>query len=336
MTVTIKFGSHSQNKMKKILSVFGLLASLTLASAQDKVVFEIADGLSDAALKAKMEQQVSSLLSAINAGESAGRSVNFSGINIDDMASHSIAMLWDNVRFRTLDDEIVTSCLRLGGGALRGYQVRNIEVEMKPLDDTYTDQKIQEVCIDFDKTGRIVDFNLTLGVNQYMRIMREGVELDDLDRRMQILHYVEQFRNAYNQKDINFMDAVFSEDALIITGKVIRRVPNEVNYSSSKPEIQYSKQSKQQYLANLKKVFARQGYINVKFDEIKVLRHGANPNFYGVTLIQHWNSSTYSDKGILFLVWNFENPDAPQINVRTWQPMETSEDDIFTLDNFKI
>ena len=324
--------------MKRLLfSIAALVAAFSLSSAQDKVVFEIADGLSDNDLKTKMETQVSGLLSAVNASESAGRSVNFGGIDIDDMASHSIAMLWENVRFRTLDDEIVTSCLRLGGGgSLRGYQVRNIEVEMKPLDNSYTDSKIQEVCIDFDLNGRIVDFNLTLGVNQYMRIMREGVELDDLDRRMQILHYVEQFRNAYNQKDIDFMDAVFSEDALIITGKVIRRVPNEVNYSSSKPEIQYSKQSKEQYLANLKRVFAKQGYINVKFDEIKVLRHGANPNFYGVTLIQHWNSTTYSDKGILFLVWNFENPDAPQINVRTWQPMETSEEDIFTLDNFKI
>lgn len=308
----------------------------TMASAQNNVDFEIADGLSNATLKMRMERQVSRLLTAINTAESNGGNVNFSGIDIDDMASHSIVMLWENVRFRTLDDEVVTNCLRLGGGQSDSWQVRNIEVEMKPLDDTYKGNKIQEVSIDFDKNGRIVDFNFTLGINQYMRIMKEGVELDDLDRRMQILHYVEQFRNAYNQKDIDFMDAVFSEDALIITGKVIRRVPNELQIRSNRPEIQYTKQSKQQYLANLKRVFARNGYVNVKFDEIKVLRHGANPNFYGVTLVQHWNSSNYSDEGILFLVWNFENPDAPQINVRTWQPMETPDDEVFTLDNFKI
>lgn len=322
--------------MKKILFIAGLSFMFSMASAQNNVDFEIADGLSNATLRTRMEQQVSNLLTAINIAESNGRNVNFSGIDIDDMASHSIVMLWGNVRFRTLDDEIVTNCIRLGGGQFSGWQVRNIEVEMKPLDETYKGNKIQEVSIDFDKNGRIVDFNFTLGINQYMRIIREGEELDDLDRRMQILHYVEQFRNAYNQKDIDFMDAVFSEDALIITGKVIRRVPNELQIRSTRPEIQYTKQSKQQYLANLKRVFARNGYVNVKFDEIKVLRHGANPNFYGVTLIQHWNSSTYSDEGILFLVWNFENPDAPQINVRTWQPMETPDDDIFTLDNFKI
>lgn len=322
--------------MKKIFFIAALSFIFTMASAQNNVDFEIADGLSNATLKTLMERQVSRLLTAINTAESNGGSVNFSGIDIDDMASHSIVMLWENVRFRTLDDEVVTNCLRLGGGQSDSWQVRNIEVEMKPLDDTYKGNKIQEVSIDFDKNGRIVDFNFTLGINQYMRIMKEGVELDDLDRRMQILHYVEQFRNAYNQKDIDFMDAVFSEDALIITGKVIRRVPNELQIRSNRPEIQYTKQSKQQYLANLKRVFARNGYVNVKFDEIKVLRHGANPNFYGVTLVQHWNSSNYSDEGILFLVWNFENPDAPQINVRTWQPMETPDEEVFTLDNFKI
>ena len=322
--------------MKKIFFIAALSFIFTMASAQNNVDFEIADGLSNATLKTLMERQVSRLLTAINTAESNGGSVNFSGIDIDDMASHSIVMLWENVRFRTLDDEVVTNCLRLGGGQSDSWQVRNIEVEMRPLDDTYKGNKIQEVSIDFDKNGRIVDFNFTLGINQYMRIMKEGVELDDLDRRMQILHYVEQFRNAYNQKDIDFMDAVFSEDALIITGKVIRRVPNELQIRSNRPEIQYTKQSKQQYLANLKRVFARNGYVNVKFDEIKVLRHGANPNFYGVTLVQHWNSSNYSDEGILFLVWNFENPDAPQINVRTWQPMETPDDEVFTLDNFKI
>ena len=323
--------------MKKTLFIAVLSLVFSMVSAQNKVDFEIADGISDAALKTRMEQQVSKLLTAVNTAEAEGRNVNFSGIDIDDLASHSIVMLWNNVRFRTMDDERVTNGLRVtSGGHLNGWQVRNIEVEMKPLDNTYTGNQIQEVSIDFDTKGRIVDFNFTIGINQYMRIMKEGVELDDLDRRMQILHYVEQFRNAYNQKDINFMDAVFSEDALIITGKVIRRVPNELQIRSTRPEIQYTKQSKQQDLANLKRVFARNGYINVKFDEIKVLRHGANPNFYGVTLIQHWNSSTYSDEGILFLVWNFENPDSPQINVRTWQPMETPDDDIFTLDNFKI
>lgn len=322
--------------MKKIALLL-LFLSCASAFAQRRVSFEIDGGISNGSLKTYMENQVSNLLTAINTGEMNNTSVNFKGLDIDEMASHTIATMWGNVHFRTFDDEIVTNCLTLhgNGGAVRGYQVRNIEIEMKPIDNTFNEEKVQEICIDFDLKGKIVDFNLTLGVNQYMRIMREGLELDDLDRRMQILHYVEQFRNAYNQKDINFMNAIFSDDALIITGNVVRRVPSE-GYVALKPEIKYSKYSKQQYLNQLRGVFARQGYINVKFDDIKVVRHGANPNFYGVTLIQHWNSSTYSDEGILFLVWDFTRPDEPKIEVRTWQPMETDSSEIFTLNSFRI
>lgn len=301
------------------------------ANAQN-VDFGITDGLSDTMLKARMEKQVSRLLTAINTAADRGSAVNFSGIDIDDMASFSIAMLWGNVHFRTFDEEILTRALTLkSAGRIRGYQVRDIEIEMIPLDDTYKDEKVQEICIDFDTSGKIIDFNLTLGINQYVRIFREGTELDDLDRRMQILHYVEQLRNAYNQKDLRFMDAIFSEDALIITGKVIRRLKSEVNIPV---EIQYTKQNKQQYLNGLRRVFANNSYINVKFDDIMIKRHGAKPDYYGVTLTQHWNSSSYHDEGILFLIWDFSNEDEPKIHVRTWQPTEDSR--VFTLNDFKL
>ena len=38
-----------------------------------------------------------------------------------------------------------------------------------------------------------------------------------------ILDFTERFRTAYNEHNINFLDAIFSDDALIITGKVIER-----------------------------------------------------------------------------------------------------------------
>ncbi|MBQ7622776.1 MAG: nuclear transport factor 2 family protein [Bacteroidales bacterium] len=281
-----------------------------------------------------MEYQASALLTAVNRAASSGQPVNFSGIEIDDMASFSIAQLWNTARFRTFDDDIITKALRLtSGGRLRGYELRNIEVELFPLDDSYMGSKTQEVCIEFSPYGKITDFNFAIEQNQYMQIFREGTKVEDFDQRMQILHYLEQFRTAYNQKNIIFMDAVFSDDALIITGKVIKRVKSEVPLP---PEIEYTRQSKAQYLANLKKCFDRNSYINVVFDDIKVLKHGSKPNYYGVTLTQHWNSSNYSDEGILFLVWDFSDEDAPKIHVRTWQPIETPSGEIFTLENFKI
>ena len=103
----------------------------------------------------------------------------------------------------------------------------------------------------------------------------------------------------------------------------------------------YNKQNKQQYLNNLRKVFKTAKYIHVSFDDIEVMRHPTNPNFYGVTLHQGWTSNTYHDEGYIFLLWDFRNEDAPEIHVRTWQPdriggKELARDEIFTLSDFDI
>ena len=79
--------------MKRILlTALTILIVLSL-NARSSVVFEIKDGLYDMPLKARMEAQVSSLLTAINSAAEQGGDVNFSGINIDDMASFSVASL---------------------------------------------------------------------------------------------------------------------------------------------------------------------------------------------------------------------------------------------------
>lgn len=318
--------------MKKILFALALLLPFAL-HAQDEVAFEFSDGI-DGAVKATMEQNTSRLLTAINRAESRNADINYSGIGIDNLASQSIGMMWNNVHFRVLDDDIVEHCLRVksSSGSIIGYQVRNIAVEMKPLDNSYVGDRNQEVCINFDRNGKISDFNITMGLQQYLKIIKEGEKLNDMDRRMQILHWVEQFRNAYCQKDINFMENVFSDDALIVTGKVVKR-----EHTDMKPiNVEYTTQGKQQYLAGLRRVFRNNGYINVKFDDIEIVRHGAKPNYYGVTLKQGWFTKNYSDEGIVFIVWDFTDEFNPKIMVRTWQPMEIDDKDVFTLNNFKL
>jgi hypothetical protein len=171
-----------------------------------------------------------------------------------------------------------------------------------------------------------------------MNVVKSNLELTDLRRRQMILDYVEQFRTAYNQKDINFLNQIFSEDALIITGNVITQKHRE-GFITQK--IRYNKQNKQQYLNNLRRVFKLTKYIKVYFDDIEVMIHPTNPNYYGVILHQGWTSNTYHDEGYVFLLWNFTNEYAPEITVRTWQPdkiagRELARDEIFSLSDFDI
>ena len=210
---------------------------------------------------------------------------------------------------------------------------------MKPTGEReFGEDEYQEAVISFDKQGNVESFYLSISMNLYMNVIKSNLELTDLRRRQLILDYVEQFRTAYNQKDINFLNQVFSDDALIITGKVITTKHAE-GFTSQK--IQYNKQSKEQYIKNLKGVFARNSYIKVTFDEIQVMRHPVNPNFYGVTLLQGWTSGKYHDDGYLFLLWDFTNESAPQIHVRTWQPDKIGgkslpKDEVFSLSDFDI
>lgn len=321
--------------MRKLLLIV-MVALFSFQGQADNVTFIVSDGIDNVGIKSKIESGVSRMLTEINAAQEAGRSLNFSVMgNIAPRVQQSMAMLWENSPFVCTDEEIIEHCITTG----TGYQVRNIPLMMKPTGEReFGEDEYQEAVISFDKQGNVESFYLSISMNLYMNVIKSNLELTDLRRRQLILDYVEQFRTAYNQKDINFLNQVFSDDALIITGKVITTKHAE-GFTSQK--VQYNKQSKEQYINNLRGIFKRNSYIKVTFDEIEVMRHPVNPNFYGVTLLQGWTSSRYHDEGYLFLLWDFTNENAPQIHVRTWQPDKIGgkplpKDEVFSLSDFDI
>lgn len=318
--------------MKKLLCfLFGLF--VMLSGYAQKVNFEFSDGIEEGILKTKMEQQMSSLLSAINEANAVNADVNFSSIDITDDASASLTMTWEQVHFSIEDDDIVDHCISLPGKS-GGFRIQNIGVLMNPKEESgYDGEKRREIYIDFDKTGKIVDFNFTMGMNMYTEILKKGEELGDLDRRMQIIDWCEHFAKAYCNKNMKFMQTIFSDDAIIITGKMtMQRVHTDMGMKDQ-AKVKYVQQTKSQYLSNLSRVFASNSYVNVKFEDYTVIRHGAKPNYYGVTLRQKWHTARYSDEGTVFLIWDFTNEEAPRILVRTWQP---TTEKAFKMGDFKL
>ncbi|MBQ7572277.1 MAG: nuclear transport factor 2 family protein [Bacteroidaceae bacterium] len=294
------------------------------ATAQDQVNVEISDGIRNATLKQRMETNLSRLLTAINKASSQKADINFTGIGISDMASQSLTSLWANARFHCLDDDIVEHGLSLKrAGRVYQYQVRNIPVEMEAVDEAYADDVNQEVEVDFDLSGKIIDFNISIDKHQYTRILKEGFDVGDADERLEIIGFCTQLKNAYKRKDIKMLDDIFSDDALIVTGKVMTRVKRETG--TMQTDVVFDPKPKAQYLANLRKIFTnpKTGEVHVEFDGYKIKRHGAKPNFYVVVLDQEWATNTYKDKGIVILLWDFKDREHPQILVRTWQPQDT-------------
>ena len=319
--------------MKKIIIL--TILQIVVIRAFASVIVKISDGIDDGLVKQRIEQTLGVMLNEINAAQAEGRNLNFSVMGIDTRIQRSMAMLWENTPFVCTDEMIIEHCITTGDG----YQIRNIPLMMKPTGEReFNEDEYQEAVVSFDRQGNVESFYLSISMNLYMNVIKSNLELTDLRRRQLILDYVEQFRTAYNQKDLPFLNQVFSDDALIITGRVITQKHAE-GFTTQK--ITYNKQSKQQYPTNLSRVFKSANYIKVTFDEIEVNRHPVNPNYYGVTLHQGYTSNRYHDDGYLFLLWDFSNESAPQVHVRTWQPdkvngKELPKEDVFSLSDFDL
>ena len=293
------------------------------------------DGIDNATVKAKMERIMSAFLTEVNNAQSSKRALNFGGMGLSTNVQSSVSMLWENSPFECTDEEIMEHCIQTGSG----YQVRNIPLIMRPTDSSFNEDEYQEAVFSFDRNGNMESFYLTLSMNLYMNVIKSNKSVTDLRRRQLILDYVEHFRTAYNQKDKEFLEAVFSDDALIITGKVIpQRVRDNIQLPA---RVEYTRQTKRQYMTKLSQVFAANKHIKVTFDEIRVVMHPTKSEWYGVTLHQGWTSDRYHDDGWLFLLWDFSNEDHPTIHVRTWQPDKIEgkkfpDEEIFSLDDFNI
>ena len=316
-----------------ILTYFFLAALYSVAADFD---FTISNGISNSKLKEKMEKNVISMLSIFNSKEV---SMKYMKKGITEDAKICITELLQNTTIKCSSD-ISSSCLK----TISGYQVRGIPVDLGSADSENVGQNL---TIDFTPDGNISNVSISIGEDRYNQIMAEMSSQEDYVRRQQIVSFVEQFRTAYNRKDMPFLQDVYSDKALIITGSVrnymVRQsFGDEVSFIN-KEIVVYLRQTKHQYLKNLQRVFNRNEFINISFEDIDIVQHPKYDDIYGVTLKQKWYSSHYSDEGYLFLMIDFRNSERPLIQVRTWQPYKNSrgevilkKEDVFNLGSFRI
>lgn len=172
-----------------------------------------------------------------------------------------------------------------------------------------------------------------------MKVLSGRLEETDSANRHQILSYCEHLRTSYTTRDIDFIRQVFSDNALIIVGHVVKSGSNSSSNMSYSPKVTYSIRSKQEYLSKLAKIFDSSKALDIKFSEFKILRHPTVPGIYGVTLRQEYACDTYSDDGYLFLLWDFRDASMPLIHVRTWQPslsIEGGDEELIDMSDFNI
>ena len=322
--------------MKRIVVFVSLLFATLFVTAQD-IKMTIVDGIQNQTIKSRIERGIAGLLSEINRACAQERPLQLDGIDMALSGKRSLEALWKNLHFLCEDNEIVERCLT----SAEGYVIRNIYVEVNPMIEGYSDEPERALTIRLTREGQIASVAMAASDAVYGRIMEQGLSVTDMERRITILSFVENYRSFYDEKDLKSIDRVFSDDAIIITGTVPMQRNVSSDMQSWREQIKYKVQNKPQYLNSLAANFNRNTYIKVTFSDVEVVRHPKNPNYYGVTLHQHWKSSTYEDDGYLLLIWEFNDGQDPIIHYRTWQPDRIgshtlSKDEIINIMDFNI
>ena len=333
--------------MKRLL-LFLTFVCLTTAVKAQRITFSFQDGIYNTILKNKMESTISDLLTEFNTAYRNGRRLQLDRFALSDKARRSLTFTWDSIASFTCDDDRnISKCLT----CVTGYEVREIYITLHPRKPSeFTGNVNREFSIGFTKDGTISFARPISDDNTYKAVFQQGSDVTDMRRRHEILNFVEDFRRYYDEKNIDALEQIYSDDALIITGSVMKKGSLGDQQGRLRPEVKYNKMSKKEYINKLRGIFARNKYIKVKFEDIEVMSHPARDGFYGVALKQNWKAmnaaggTRYEDDGYLFLLWEFpDDPNGqPLIHVRTWQPDKYDtgepllEEDKIDLNNFFI
>ena len=178
-----------------------------------------------------------------------------------------------------------------------------------------------------EKLSFYIDSNTKQITHVAMGLGREAmndVVLGHLDwsekSRTRIVGFLEDYRTAYATKNLEYLDKVFDDNAVIVLGKRLQVAPqlNKEGYMNNH-RVQFTQLTKREFLRNLRRQFQSKDYINLHFSQNRIYQLQKDVERYGIEIKQDYYSSNYGDTGYLTLIFDLTNPDQPVIHVRTWQ-----------------
>ncbi|GHV67897.1 hypothetical protein FACS1894199_14240 [Bacteroidia bacterium] len=192
---------------------------------------------------------------------------------------------------------------------------------------------VEKVVFDIDTaTGKIRSLSFALTDKACKDIINHSQWSEY--SRVSIINFIENYQTAYALKRLDYLKSIFSDDALIITGTVLRTVAKVENQYQNAPKIKFNKQTKSQYMNNLQKCFQNNEYINLKFTDVSVKKGAKGGEIYGIQIRQDYYSSSYGDTGYLFVLVDVNKPNQPIIHVRAWQPEKDPDFGLYDIYHF--
>lgn len=351
INVEYEFKEHARGDVE-LESVLNVIPKKMIPTAAKKVIGS-GDGNSVAGNKVKKEEKIvnsqklkpaasqlavetdrykatmEAVLNAISARRYSDVG-NFTNFSLDGLEVYNKLIAYGTARvvgipsiqfFKGLDDCVVARGLQMSFSFNRGKRQTFVE----------------DVIFYFDKEGKIDNISFGLGIDVTNEILSRSAKGWGDDAREILLEFLENYKTAYALERLDYIKSIFSDDAQIITGKVLKVKPgfnpaNEKNISiEGQKAIEYTHLTKKDYIERLKRVFANNEFININFSNtsIRKITKIADKEKFVIQLAQEYNSSIYSDKGYLLLLVDITNKEEPLIEIRTWQPDEIDMDNVF-------
>ena len=141
------------------------------------------------------------------------------------------------------------------------------------------------------------------------------------ESRLILVNFLEDYQTAYALKRHHYLESIYSDDALIIVGRLVKRteIPDRLTLKLTAEEAELKKYDKDTYMKNLAMCFTNNEYIRLRFTETDFTKANNTKDVYGVRVRQEYFSSSYGDVGYLFLLVDLRGT-MPLIHVRAWQP----------------
>ena len=196
---------------------------------------------------------------------------------------------------------------------------------------------VEDVVFYFDHDGKIDNISFGMGIAVTNDILNRRAPGWSDDAREILLQFLENYKTAYALERLEYIRSIFSDDAQIIVGKVLKTKPGvnptgERNMSiAGQKAIEYTHLTKQDYMERLRRAFANNEFININFSNVSLrkITKITDKEKFVIQLAQEYNSSQYADKGYLLLLVDITNKEEPLIEIRTWQPDEIDLNNVF-------
>ena len=177
----------------------------------------------------------------------------------------------------------------------------------------------ENVVFRLNEDAKITEVAFGLEERATLDIMNNGSKRYSEEARQVLVSFLESYKTEYALCRLDYLDKIFSNDALIITGTLVKSTGTGELKPKLAQHVKYTRQSKSQYLKNLKRTMQSNEYINIHFAD-NLIYKSTGKEIYGIQIKQDYFSSSYGDTGYLFLLLDLTKVDEPLVKVRAWQP----------------